>query len=212
MNKAMLRLCCTASGEEFFELNKDEPGAVLFTKNHTGGLDGTEDHADGKIFARPNSTRCPVKTIKAYLSHLNPEVDALFQRPKDISIQRKRWCGLKRRSWVTTIPVTGIESYCERPTLHQFKHMSSALTSFIQGTESAPAASTSQAIHASSSTSTSAASADKSSQLAIEISTSRNEENFVIPNGINRGAFMPSGTLNPSSRGIFAHIHFDFGE
>ena len=38
------------SGKEYFELNKDEPGAVLSTKNHKGGLDGTEDHADGKIF------------------------------------------------------------------------------------------------------------------------------------------------------------------
>ena len=31
-----------------------------------------------------------------------------------------------------------IESYCERPTLHQFQHMSSALTSFIQGKENNP--------------------------------------------------------------------------
>ena len=35
----------------------------------------------------PGSKRFPVKTIKAYLSHLNPEVDALFQRPKDASVR-----------------------------------------------------------------------------------------------------------------------------
>ena len=58
MKKSMLRLTVTATGEEFFELNKAEPGAVL-----------------------------SVKTIKAYLSHLNPEVDALFQRPKDASVR-----------------------------------------------------------------------------------------------------------------------------
>ena len=83
----MLRLTVTATGEEFFELNKAEPGAVLSTKNHTGGIDGSEDHGDGKIFSCPGSKRCPVKTIKAYLSHLNPEVDALFQRPKDASVR-----------------------------------------------------------------------------------------------------------------------------
>ena len=58
---------------------------MLSTKNHSGGLDGSEDHADGKILSTPGSKKCPVQTIKAYLSHLNPEVDALFQRPKDIS-------------------------------------------------------------------------------------------------------------------------------
>ena len=53
MKKSMLRLTVTATGEEFFELNKAEPGAVLSTKNHTGGIDGSEDHGDGKIFSCP---------------------------------------------------------------------------------------------------------------------------------------------------------------
>ena len=87
MKKAMLRQTVTLSGEEYFKLNKDEPGAVLSTKNHRGGLDGTEDYADGKIFASPNSSRCPLQTIKAYICHLHPEVDALFQCPKDISLR-----------------------------------------------------------------------------------------------------------------------------
>ena len=85
MKKSMLRLVVTASGEENFELNKKEAGAVLSTKTHTGGLDGSEDHGDGKIFSSPGSKRCPVHTIKSYLSHLNPEVDYLFQRPKEES-------------------------------------------------------------------------------------------------------------------------------
>ena len=29
---------------------------MLSPKNHTGGLDGTEDHAYGKIFASPDSS------------------------------------------------------------------------------------------------------------------------------------------------------------
>ena len=35
----------------------------------------------------PGPKRCPVKTIKVYLSQLNPEVDALFQRSKDASVR-----------------------------------------------------------------------------------------------------------------------------
>ena len=78
MKKSMLHLAVTASGEEYFELNKEKPGAVLSTNNHKGGLDGSEDHAHGKIFSSHGSKRCPVQTIKSYLSHLNPEVDSLI--------------------------------------------------------------------------------------------------------------------------------------
>ena len=81
----MLRLCITSDGDEYFELNRDEPGTALSSKNHTGGLEGTEDHLDGKIFAITNSPRCLVKIIKTYLSHLNPNTDRLFQRPKDLT-------------------------------------------------------------------------------------------------------------------------------
>ena len=60
---------------------------MLSTNNYTGGIDGSEDQGDGKIFSYSGSKRCPVKTIKAYLSRLNPEVHALFQRPKDASVR-----------------------------------------------------------------------------------------------------------------------------
>ena len=53
MKKSVLRLTVTATGEEYVALNKAEPGAVLSTKNHTGGIDGSEDHGDGKIFSCP---------------------------------------------------------------------------------------------------------------------------------------------------------------
>ena len=59
MKKSMLRLTVTATGEEFFELNKAEPGAVLSIKNHTGGIDGSEDHEDGKIFSCPRFQKMP---------------------------------------------------------------------------------------------------------------------------------------------------------
>ena len=80
----MLRLMKSPDGE-YFELNKSEPGTVLTSKNHTGGLEGTEDHSDGKIFSQPGSARCPVQVIKAFLSHLNLDMNALFQRPKELS-------------------------------------------------------------------------------------------------------------------------------
>ncbi|CAB4013627.1 PREDICTED: uncharacterized protein LOC107356369 [Paramuricea clavata] len=82
MKKSMLHLCTTGTGEEDFELNKDEPGMMLSSKNHIGGLEGTEDHSDGKVFALTKSPRCPVNTIKAYLSHLNHDIAVLFQRPR----------------------------------------------------------------------------------------------------------------------------------
>ena len=84
LKKSMLRLVPAASEEEFFELNRNEPGLVLASKNHTGGLDGSENPSDGKIFPQAGSRRCPFEVLKAYLSHLNPNSDTLFQKPKDL--------------------------------------------------------------------------------------------------------------------------------
>ena len=85
LKKWMLRLMKTADGEEYFELNKSEPGVVLCSRNHTGGLDGSKDHSDGKLFPLATSRRCPVEVRELYLSHLNPNSGALFQRPKDVN-------------------------------------------------------------------------------------------------------------------------------
>ena len=73
----------TPQGVEYYELNRSQPGSLPATKNHQGGLADTEDESDAKIFSVPGSERCPVKTLKNYLSHLNPTSDALFQRPRD---------------------------------------------------------------------------------------------------------------------------------
>ena len=81
----MLRLCVTGAREEYFELNKSQPGTMLSSKNNSGGFEGTEDHSQGKIFVISGSPRCPVKTIKSFLSPLNPDNDAPFQRPKSLS-------------------------------------------------------------------------------------------------------------------------------
>ena len=79
----MLRLCVTGAREEYFELNKSQPGMMLSSKKDSGGLEGTEDHSQGKIFS--GSPRCPLKTIKSSLSVLKPDNDAPFERPKSLS-------------------------------------------------------------------------------------------------------------------------------
>ena len=54
-------------------------GAIPMTKYHQGGLKDNEDESEGKTFAFPNSSRYPIKTLKNYLSHLNPHLATLFQ-------------------------------------------------------------------------------------------------------------------------------------
>ncbi len=55
---------------------------MLSSKNHTGGLEGTEHLSDGKIFVIATSPRCPYKPSKPILGHLNPGNDPPFKRPK----------------------------------------------------------------------------------------------------------------------------------
>ena len=242
MTKSMLCLVVTASGEEYFELHK-EPDAVLSTKKHTGGLEGSEDHADGKIFSSHGSKTCPVQTIKSYFFHLNPDIDSLFQRPKDESSRfnpekDKVWFertvlghntlenmvkNMTQRAGIqpyftnpslraTTVTIlssvnvetrqikagtghksdAGIESYCERPTLHQFQYMSSALTSFIQGKENNP-----PSRPTSSSASESTGSMARNTPGEISMSAIQNDQqNVLLCNEINPSTILPSGNFH----------------
>ena len=82
LTKSSLKLSKTPnSGLEYFELNRETPGGVFSTKNHQVGLDGTDDPSDGKMFEGKGLANCPVAVVKAYLSHLNPKCEALFQKP-----------------------------------------------------------------------------------------------------------------------------------
>lgn len=85
MTKTMLALRRTPLGKRYYELQRQLPGAVLATKNHQGGLNDEEDESDGKMFEVPGSPRCPVQTVENYISHLNPEMEFLFQRPRVVS-------------------------------------------------------------------------------------------------------------------------------
>ena len=51
------------------------------TKNHQGGLGDKADESDPKMFSTGMSN-CPVKSFKKFLSVLNPNQTALFQKPK----------------------------------------------------------------------------------------------------------------------------------
>ena len=69
------------SGLEYFKLNRETQGGVFSTKNHQGGLDGTDNLSDGKMFKGKGLANCPVAVMKAYLSDLNQKCEALFQKP-----------------------------------------------------------------------------------------------------------------------------------
>ena len=66
------------SGVEYFELNRETPAGVFSTKTHQGGLDGTDDPSDGRMFEGKVLANCPVAVVKAYLFHLNRKCEALF--------------------------------------------------------------------------------------------------------------------------------------
>ena len=82
MTKQMLVLRTTPDWRHFFEINREVAGALPSTKNHQGGIRDEEDESNGKMFDCPGSERCPVKTVKNYLLHLNPETDFFFQKPR----------------------------------------------------------------------------------------------------------------------------------
>ena len=65
-----------ANDSEYVEMSVSEK-----TKNHQGGLGDKADESDPKMFSSgmPN---CPVKYFKKFLSVLNPNQTALFQKPK----------------------------------------------------------------------------------------------------------------------------------
>jgi len=99
----MLSLRETPQGVEYSELNKSLPGSLPATKNHQGGLADAEDESDAKIFSVPGSERCPVKTLKNYLGHLNATSDALFQRPRDG--QSKKFNPAVDKIWFCNAPL-----------------------------------------------------------------------------------------------------------
>ena len=89
LSKKMLVLRSTPQGRRYFELRRE---ALVSTKNHRGGVDDNYiDEADGKMFEVSDSPRCPVKTLESpvktlesLLKLLHPNLDTVFQRPREI--------------------------------------------------------------------------------------------------------------------------------
>ena len=99
LTKEMLVLQTTPQGRRYYELGRD---ALFSTKNHQGGLNDPTDKSDGKMFEVINSSHCPVKTIENFLKHLNPKLDCLFQRPRELLAK----CNPEKESvWYCNSPV-----------------------------------------------------------------------------------------------------------
>ena len=50
--------------------------------NHRGKDQPDDSPGEGRMYERPNSPYCPVKSFELYLSKLNPSLSCLWQRPK----------------------------------------------------------------------------------------------------------------------------------
>ena len=84
----MLVLRSTPQERRYYEFR-----SPFACKNHQGVLTDNPDKSDGKMFEVPNSKRCPVKTLESFLKHLNPNLKALFQRPREVfnKVPAKVW-------------------------------------------------------------------------------------------------------------------------
>ena len=99
-----------------------------------------------------------------------------------------------------------IQSYYKKPTLHQFQHMSSALTSFIDRKENAPARASSSS-SASQSNRGVMVQSSPVPQREISITTIQSNENVLISNGTNLSSILPSGNFHGHSFNITLNIN-----
>jgi len=76
----MLVVWSTPQGRRYYDFP-----SLFASKNHQGGLTVNPDESDGKMFEVSNSKCCLVKTLESFLKHLNPNLQALFQQPTEVS-------------------------------------------------------------------------------------------------------------------------------
>ena len=78
----MLVLQSTPPGRCYYEFC-----SLFFPENHEGALTDNPNGSDSKILEVPNSKHCRVlvKTCQSCLKHLNPNLQALFQLPREVS-------------------------------------------------------------------------------------------------------------------------------
>ena len=96
---------------------------------------------------------------------------------------------------------TSIESYYERPTLRQFRNMSTALSSFVHGGESAQTDVPAMCPPPLPPSGPQNAVVPACASVAMQKSyLSRQQENFLVENGVNPwGAILPSGSFQNCS-------------
>lgn len=82
------------TGREFVEMKYNEK-----VKNHQGEEKTKNQESKPRMYEAKSSENCPVKALKLYLSHLNPDNEYLFQQPRKPE-------NIKNDSfWYTTRPV-----------------------------------------------------------------------------------------------------------
>ena len=77
---------------------KDEEGreyveqvASEVDKNHAESMGTDETTGEGRMYDQPESSMCPVKSYKRYVSKLHPELDALWQHPRTSFLDDEAW-------------------------------------------------------------------------------------------------------------------------
>ena len=93
----MLVLRSTPQGRRYYEFRSH-----FASKNHQGGLTDNPDKSDGKMFEVPNSKRCSVKALESFFKHLNPNRQALFQQPREVST---KFQPQKDEAWYCNSPI-----------------------------------------------------------------------------------------------------------
>ena len=78
MSKSTFGIKADSSGREFVYQKEDE-----FDKNHRDSPTPGDTVGEGRIYARPGDPLCPVLSYKSYLERLHPQLDELWQRPRD---------------------------------------------------------------------------------------------------------------------------------
>ena len=77
LTKQTFAVQADATGKKYVYQALDE-----LDKNHRGKDQPDDSPGEGRMYERPNSPYCPVKTFELYLSKLNPSLSCLWQKPK----------------------------------------------------------------------------------------------------------------------------------
>ena len=92
MTKSTFAVGADAAGRKFIYKVSDE-----LDKNHGANDNDFDTISEGVLYEVPNHPLCPVKSFETYISHLNPEENSLWQRPKS---------GTQSTTWYNKVPMS----------------------------------------------------------------------------------------------------------